>query len=360
MTAPYIMNHFSCLPLIGLENIGATCYMNATLQCFCHIQKFVEYFKYNQRPIELTKQSRDNLTSSFKLLIEKLWQDNYDQNKINQSYAPREFKNKISKLDPLFDGIKANDSKDLVNFIILTLHKELNFVQEEIKINTKVDETNQALVFQNFLNCFKMNNQSLISAIFYAFNCNIIQCTGCQSCSYSYQTYFFLNFPLEKVRNFKYNGQNGGDIVSLDDCFLYDRQINYMFGNNAMYCNQCGMIQNKTYCTILTTIPEILIIILNRGHGNEFKIKVNFSPEINLYNYVQLSNVGYYYKLIGVITHIGESGMGGHFVAYCADMLKNNNVWYKFNDSIVSLVTDFQKEVINFGMPYLLFYQKVK
>ena len=34
-------------PGIGLQNIGATCYMNATLQCFAHIEKFVNFLKYN-------------------------------------------------------------------------------------------------------------------------------------------------------------------------------------------------------------------------------------------------------------------------------------------------------------------------
>ena len=39
---------FNSKPLIGFENIGATCYMNATLQCICNIEKFVDYFKYSE------------------------------------------------------------------------------------------------------------------------------------------------------------------------------------------------------------------------------------------------------------------------------------------------------------------------
>ena len=38
---------FSSKPPVGLDNIGATCYMNATLQCLCNIKKLVDYFKYN-------------------------------------------------------------------------------------------------------------------------------------------------------------------------------------------------------------------------------------------------------------------------------------------------------------------------
>ena len=48
--------------------------------------------------------------------------------------------------------------------------------------------------------------------------------------------------------------------------------------------------------------------------------------------------------------------MSGHFVAFCKDPI--TKTWYRFNDAIVDPVENFQKEVIDFAMPYLLFYQK--
>ena len=120
--------------------------MKATLQCFCHIAKFMEFFKYNPQ-IKDIEQNKDNLSSSFKTLIENLWPDNYIQNTI-QDYAPEDFKEKISKLNPLFKGVAANDSKDLVNFIIMKLHLELN-KQNQDDVYVEIDQTNKELVFQN-------------------------------------------------------------------------------------------------------------------------------------------------------------------------------------------------------------------
>ena len=62
--------NFVSTPKIGLQNIGATCYMNSTLQCLCHIEKFINFFKYDSQVIDITKKDKENnLTSSFKLLI---------------------------------------------------------------------------------------------------------------------------------------------------------------------------------------------------------------------------------------------------------------------------------------------------
>ena len=63
------------------------------------------------------------------------------------------------------------------------------------------------------------------------------------------------------------------------------------------------------------------------------------------------------YILYGVITHIGQSGPNAHFVASCKSPVDDN--WYRYNDSMVEAISDIQKEVINFGTPYILFYQKI-
>ena len=373
---PFIKFNFKCCPNYGLQNIGATCYMNATLQCFCHIEKFINYFKYNNNLIKKVENKKEYLSYSFKLLIENLWPDDLSLNK-KKYFAPEEFKEKISKLNPLFKGIAANDAKDLVNFIIMTLHKELNKAKinpEVIDDDAEIDQTKKNLVFDNFKNEFISKNQSFISDLFYAMNGSITECYNCHVKLYNYQIYFFIVFPLEEVRKFKIecNMQNqfnfynnfyfnnnyfNNNEVNIYDCFDYDKKVNIMSGENAMYCNRCKI---QTHCGMnnyLVTGPEILILLLNRGKGIEFNVKIHFFEDLNLYNYIEYKETGTNYKLIGVITHIGESSMDGHFIAYCKDPI--TNLWFKYNDAFVNDVENFKAEVIDFAMPYLLFYQKV-
>ena len=75
--------------LIGLINIGANCFMNATLQCLAQIKKLIIYFKEDKQvnqTIEIYKQNeKDCLTESFKILIDNLWPENYENHPNNKN-----------------------------------------------------------------------------------------------------------------------------------------------------------------------------------------------------------------------------------------------------------------------------------
>jgi ubiquitin carboxyl-terminal hydrolase 2/21 len=353
-------------PKIGLNNIGATCYMNATLQCLSHTTKLTNYFlsPKNQNYIN----SDENIFSkSYLEVLKKLWIKQYNNNRNN--YSPNEFKNILSQLNPLFQGVAANDSKDLVNFVLEQLHSELNKNKYNNNINNNdifLNQNDEQNVLNYFLEEFKKNQQSIISDIFYGIIETRTECLQCKQnnqfnnifypiYSYNFQIINFIIFPLEEIRktkseinNFNYNE------VNLFDCFEYDRKPNIMNGQNAMYCNTCKAICDCVVCTNLITGPEILILLLNRGNRKEFDIKIIFDENLDLTKYIEK---GGKYKLMGVISHLGESGMGGHFIAYCKDPITQK--WYKYNDLIVDEVQDFKKEVIDFAMPYLLFYEKI-
>ena len=494
---PHINCNYDSCPNIGLQNIGATCYMNSTLQCFCHIDKFVDYFKYSSK-LNGKEKDKYRLTLSFKELIDNLWPDKIDPSK--KSYAPNEFKKTISEMNPLFQGNNANDAKDLVNFIIMTLYLELSGdANNQFGGVTEVGNTTKILND-------KLIAKTIVGEIFYGINFTESKCTICNTKQINYQSFFFLIFPLEEVRknkeksnvpqpiqnnlnqslnlnkpnsqgmigqmsqslnlgnmnnsqpmlgqmnqqqqfynnnqmvynnqpgfiprvmssnmnnmsmnNFMNNNQfmmqqqvpypnnfnsfqmsmnmpinnnnnmmpfqsvnnnymapgqqpqpqqnqNNKNEVSIDECFEYYIKENTMDGDNSMYCQKCKCNQTFMMATKIKKFPEVLIIILNRGVGLEFDVKISFGKMINLKKYTQSSEDKKeensedvtQYDVIGVISHLGESGEEGHFIAYCRDPIKREK-WFKYNDAFVDEVKDFTKEVVAFGMPYVLFYQK--
>ena len=97
--------------IIGLQNIGATCYMNATLQCFSNIGRLKAYLlnKNIYQNLENNKNSTKKLSFAFAEVLKNLWEILE-----HRYYAPNDFKNLISEMNPLFKGIAANDPKDLI------------------------------------------------------------------------------------------------------------------------------------------------------------------------------------------------------------------------------------------------------
>ena len=401
--------------------------MNATLQCFCQIEEFASFFKYDNYVNTIANQylikSKDCLTASFKTLIEELWPNDSSDKKY---YKPKEFREKIAKMNPLFEKVEANDAKDLVNFIIMTLHEELNKSLFNYAYGNNnmlnMNKNNRVDVFNMFYQEYLRSFNSKISDIFYAIQETQTKCLNCQNILYNYQAYFFLVFPLEEVRkyaiekylkinnnfmnnmgivpfnnnfNFNFNNfqnmnmnniimnnnngmnmmninnniqrfnnfpmnnnfnnnmnansmpnmpnnlgmnnnsnnmnfmnnnlsniafnnnsmpnfnmnniNNNGNIINMklqklynnivdiNDCFEYNKKVDFFTDSNQIYCNNCKNMANAYYVSYLVNTPKVLILLLNRGDGLQFKVKLEFPMEINMSQYINLNNL---WKLI--------------------------------------------------------------
>ena len=346
--------------LVGLQNIGATCYMNATLQALSNTNLLTEYF-LNKSKFDPNSSNKKMAKEYYKVLT-NLWSDT----KKDGDYAPYDFKQALSEENPLFAGIQANDSKDLINFLLERFHHELNNPKPNNNDNNifNVNQMDEMQTLKAFITDYFKSNQSIITDCFYGILETKSKCGGCQCIKFNFQIYSFLEFPLEQVNIYMYQmgkrfnmmnqGQKNPDIDLLE-CFDYYQKIDIMNGQNQMYCNFCNANMDTYYGTTIYSLPNYLIINLNRGKGAVYECNVNFPENLNLLNYVSFKQGKTYFQLYAVICHLGPSSMSGHFVAYCRH--RKNNKWYKYNDSFVTECTKAQE--YNEGMPYILFYKAV-
>ena len=184
---------------IGLDNIGATCYMNATLQSFSNVPQLTNYFLNKYKPDE-----KKRMSNEYHIVIKNLW----DKDKNCKSYAPESFKKVLSEMNPMFAGIAANDSKDLINFLIETFHSELNEINEKNLNNNMIssaDQLDENKMLNLFLTDMKARYNSPISTLFYGVLETQSQCTNCKKIKYNFQIYSFLEFPLEQVNQYFFN-----------------------------------------------------------------------------------------------------------------------------------------------------------
>ena len=209
-------------------------------------------------------------------------------------------------------------------------------------------------VFKEFVNYYKSNNESIVSDEFYGYFVSVLTCANCSVKTYNVQIMNILFFPLEKVRLYTKTPNNW---VSLEDCFNHYESPEIFTGASQIYCSYCKLTTNAYNENKLVVAPKTLILNLNRGKGLEFNVGIKFDEYLDIKKYVMLyTNSPCNYELIGVISHFGESNMGGHFIAYCKNSY--NNQWYKYNDAMVN-PSSFQ-EACDRGLPYVLFYRYIK
>ena len=360
-----IKNEFKTPILIGLQFIGgAPIYMNSVLQCFCQIEDLINYFKYKEK-VQLVidkykKEKKENLTSSFKLLIETLWPSNKDEykkkllyNGTNYYFAPYDIKSKFYLFEPNFQ--KSIQPNDLINLIINYLHSELGKNNQNI-IHSQIllDYSNENEVLKNFINDFKMNS-SKISDIFYGVNQICYACPTCNSKIYEFKSFYALYFDLWNVISFKkennYNN-NFSNILNINDCLNYYRRNDKQNGKN-IFCQKCQTNSKCSKITSIYTSPKTLIISLNLQKEFQKQIKFNLEEYLNLSNYVVKATNQCIYDLKGIVACDLQTGQ---YIAFCKNPI--NHQWHEYIEDLVILINNnIINEINNSFFPCILFYQ---
>lgn len=154
-------------PLVGLNNVGSTCFMNATLQCLLHISELSLYFllEYQNDQKSLDEKnnysiSKGNISREYYNIVKEVYSS-------QSSIRPRKFKDTIGKYNLQFSLSEANDSKDLIIYLLQTFHEELNYFGDKIyKGDSNQDQLNRDKSFCQFMMSYNMTNFSIVSKLF--------------------------------------------------------------------------------------------------------------------------------------------------------------------------------------------------
>ena len=357
---------------IGLLNLGNSCYINAVLQCLLHIPELVKYFLKNNLNEMLSP-----LSCVLKSLVQEIYQQkSNNNNKDIKKFNPLLICMIVSTLNKNFSPQIPNDAKDFLIYLIGRLHQELNQNPSKKTNYYNIVQNNDPL--SKFFVYYSSNYNSIISHIFNWTNQVIRTCGNCRAQIISYQTFPYLILDLENTRKSKFKGKHNSTIIqkkndinnsnnfnewfnkiyeenenipiSLIDCIDYYYNKKNEFDYLCPYCHQfCRQVSfNRIYLS-----PNIFIFILNRGKNNIFSVKMNYPPILEINGYLETNKSPNNYELFGVITHLGLSGPGGHFIAFSKNPIDNK--WYRYNDDKVTEADTFS--IHNEGIAYILFYR---
>ena len=352
--------------LEGLNPNNKLYELNALLQCLCHIEPLVNYFKYKFEEIKKIssyKKAKDNglcLAECFKNIIDDLWPDIEIKNKSEifthyNTKSSKEFLDMIYKINPNYN----ENQEYLIKFLQTRLHEELNKVENKNHNYTNNNLSDKNKSFQNYLNNFKEYNQSKISDIFYGTYYSYTQFL-CGHQEYNFQSYTFGFYSFQQVLQNKIitfnNGQNPLYInrifnmneINIYDCLFYDNQIK----SGYKLCKICSIEQQCSNKNIIYSAPNILCFVFNKNE-NVPMMNFNIENNINIYQFSEIKSM-INYELIGIIVYFYPN----RYVAFCKNPV--NMLWYSYDNDKVKKMFSIEEILNKRLIPYMLFYQHKK
>jgi len=337
--------------LVGLANLGNTCYLNSCLQVLAHTPELIKFVSLG------TYRKRLNKNPDSALLVE--W-DNLQQamsTSENNVVNPARFVKTLQKVAEIkgyddFTGWNQNDVSELLIFIIDCFHNALS--REVYMVITGKPENETDIMA---IKCFETAKQmyskdySEIWNIFYGFQISRITSINTnQMLSSKPEPFFMLNLPIPN------DITNYNKTPTLLDCFDLYVQGEVLEGDNAYLNENTNKKEDVRKHFSFWSLPNILVIDIKRfiNHHRKNQQLVTFPlTDLDLSRYVTGYNKeSYIYDLYGVCNHSGGT-MGGHYTSF---VKVSNDKWYHFNDTSVTEVA-ISEQIIS-PRAYCFFYRK--
>jgi len=210
----YIAKHSSAINneergLVGLHNLGNTCYMNSSLQCLRCIRELNAYINKNERLIE-------DVAGNYFSFVKGIWN-------AGTAYDPRKIRVGVALAMEQFRNNCQHDAQEFLNGLLDTMHENL-----------------------------QVNGSSIVSDTFYGEYETVVTCEGCGNVSYTHEKFMFLTLPISENDD------------TLDGLFEKQSLAEYLCGENQYQCDNCRSLCNATKVTCVSKLPNTLIVHLKR------------------------------------------------------------------------------------------------
>ncbi|XP_029301817.1 ubiquitin carboxyl-terminal hydrolase 2a isoform X2 [Cottoperca gobio] len=337
-------NSKSAQGLVGLKNLGNTCFMNSILQCLSNTHSLRDYCLHNSHRRDLNNNSRTNtaLMEEFAKLLQTMWTSSS-----SEAVSPSEFKTQIQRYAPRFVGYNQQDAQEFLRFLLDGLHNEVNRVTVRPRGSVEdFDHLQDEEKGKKMWNKYLEREDSKIVDVFVGQLKSSLTCSHCGFCSTVFDPFWDLSLPIAK----------GYGEVSLMDCMRLFTKEDVLDGDEKPTCYRCKARRRCTKKFTIQKFPKILVLHLKRfseaRRTSKLSTYVNFPmKDLDLREFASENSINAVYNLYAVSNHSGTT-MGGHYTAFCRN--PNSGEWYTFNDSRVTPMSSSQ---VRSSDAYVLFYE---
>ncbi|TNN47358.1 Ubiquitin carboxyl-terminal hydrolase 2 [Liparis tanakae] len=299
--------------LVGLRNLGNTCFMNSILQCLSNTPELRDYCLRNVHRADLNNNNNCTtnaaLMEEFAKLTQSLW-----TSVNNEAISPSDFRSQIQRFAPKFVGCNQQDAQEFLRFLLDGLHNQVNRVT--VRPSVSVEDFDHLSDDEKGKRMWNM----------------------------------YLEREDSKVKS---SGE-----VSLKDCLRLFTKEDVLDGEERPTCNRCKTRRKCTKRFSIQKFPQILVLHLKRFSDSNIRTSklstyVNFPlKDLELREFASECSERAVYNLYAVSNHSGNA-LGGHYTAYCKNPALGE--WYSYNDCRVSPVSSSQ--VRSSSNAYVLFYE---
>jgi len=334
--------------VVGLTNIGNTCYGNATLQALRHQVDFTIFLLQNQQDGFLKRKSsseKTKLLEAYSDLVKGMWATESGE------VSTKPFWGSMipAAIKAGFEQFRIPMQHDAHEFLFFLLDQFHEAMAEEVSmtIRTSTDHKDTRGALEAWKNAFQKSYSPLVELVF-GLQRKCVTCENCKAESVSWETMNMSKVSVPK---------NPDGKVTLLDLLAAEDADDAIEGYNCEKCKQRG---KATVTRSLWRLGNWVIVVLKRNENSgrrintpvEIPLKTTFGKSFHPSSTEPSGRDSY--ELFATIHHHGSSG-GGHYTAQAKHPVSGK--WAHYDDESAREVPEGELRLD--ASTYIVMYRRV-